>query len=96
MSKIDDFSETVHNSLNINLTATPTIKLELEKEEPNQKQKKMIFEVFHKKEIIYINQDSSSKNEDNKNILIQYKCVYCSNLYNNMNRFEAHMKMHVS
>ena len=96
MSKIDDFSETVHNNLNINSTSSPTIKLELEKEKLNQKPKKKIFEVFHKKEIIYINQDSSDKNKDNKNLLIQYKCIYCGNIYNNMNRFEAHMKMHVS
>ena len=96
MSKTDDPSETVHNNLNINSTSSPTIKLELEKEKLNQKPKKKIFEVFHKMEIIYINQDSSDKNEDNKNLLIQYKCIYCGNIYNNMNRFEAHMKMHVS
>ena len=51
---------------------------------------KKIFEVFHKKEII--------SNELNKpeNINIKYKCIYCGNKYNNFNRFEAHMRIHVS
>ena len=56
---------------------------------------KKIFEIFHKKEIILneINiNDELSKNQE----FILYKCIYCENKYNNINRFEAHMKIHVS
>ena len=49
MSKLDDFSETVHRNMSFNLTTSPFIKIDLDKEEQNQKPKKKIFEVFHKK-----------------------------------------------
>ena len=58
--------------------------------------KKRIFEVFHKKEMIYLVNDSISNKVKEKQSLYQYKCIYCGNKYNNMNRFEAHMRIHVS
>lgn len=59
----------------------------------NQNEKK-IFEVFHKKEILYDDQNTSENNKDSTNI--QYKCIYCQNLFNNINKFESHMRKHVS
>ena len=59
----------------------------------NQNEKK-IFEVFHKKEILYDDQNTSENNKDSINI--QYKCIYCQNLFNNINKFESHMRKHVS
>ena len=62
----------------------------------NSKQKKKIFEVFHKKETIYSNPEPISNNIGKSHQIFQYKCIYCGNKYNNMNRFEAHMRIHVS
>ena len=62
----------------------------------DSKQKKKVFEVFNKKETISSIQEKISKNIGKTHQIFQYKCIYCGNKYNNMNRFEAHMKIHVS
>ena len=62
--------------------------------EKNTKNKnKNFFEVFHKKEIVYINNNSMDKSKNSQ--IIQYKCFYCKNNYNSLNSFESHMKQHV-
>lgn len=87
MSKLIDFSDTTQHNMSFSFTTSPIV--------PNQKNKKRFFEVFHKKEMLYLNQDSMSNSEDGKSTIVQYKCVYCGNKYENMNRFEAHMRIHV-
>ena len=58
---------------------------------------KKIFEVFHKKEVIINKGSSYDKDEKSKNSqAILYKCFYCENTYNYINRFESHMRTHVS
>ena len=47
--------------------------------------KKNIFEVIHKKEIIYTKFQKTL-----------YKCIYCGKKYKNNNRIETHMRVHVS
>jgi len=74
---------------------SPNANYQTETFEPNKKPKKRFFEVFHKKETIYSNQETISNSEESKLPSVQYKCIYCGNKYNNMNRFEAHMRMHV-
>ena len=54
-----------------------------------------MFEVFHKKEIIYINKNFGEKKELDNNKSIQFKCFYCGNKSNTLNRFKAHMRIHV-
>ena len=58
---------------------------------------KKIFEVFHKKEVIINEGSSYDKDEKSKNSQsILYKCFYCENTYNYINRYESHMRTHVS
>ena len=95
MQRFFDFSEVTQHNINFNLTNSPDMNLQSINTEPNKKSKKRFFEVFHKKETIYLNQDSISNSEETKQPNVQYKCIYCGNIYNNMNRFEAHMRMHV-
>ena len=58
---------------------------------------KKIFEVFHKKEVIINEGTSYDKDEKSKNSQsLLYKCFYCENTYNYINRFESHMRKHVS
>lgn len=60
------------------------------------KKKKKIFEVFHKKEIVYIaNNTNENKDKTKSSQNVQYKCFYCKNKYKNLNAFESHMKKHV-
>ncbi len=67
----------------------------LESKEKNSKEKeKKFFEIFHKKEEISNNKEKHLESEENQ--INQFKCFYCQNLYNNINRFEAHMRLHVS
>jgi len=94
MSIISSFSETAKPNMSLNIPITTNLNEQSEKQ--ILKSKKRVFEVFHKKEIIYINQDSVSNNEESKSSSIQYKCIYCGNTYNSINRFETHMKIHVS
>ena len=75
---------------------TLNLKDKLVKSEPDKKQKKRFFEVYHKKEIIYINKDKNPNNNADKKSIIHFKCIYCGSEYNNINRFEAHMRIHVS
>ena len=94
MSILSNFSETAQNNMSLLIPISANQNEQSEKD--NLKSKKRVFEVFHKKEIIYINQDSVSKNEESKFSSIQYKCIYCNNSYSSINRFETHMKIHVS
>ena len=57
---------------------------------------KRIFQVFHKKEIIIHKQNLSKKISIKNSRYIIYKCIYCGNKFNKINRFESHMKIHVS
>ena len=61
---------------------------------PGTNEKKRIFEIFHKSEIICKN--TSDNQSQTKDILKQHKCIYCGKIYKNINRFEVHMKIHVS
>ena len=95
MTKQVDLSEMTQHNMSFSLTSSPNMSNQTGSSEPNQKTKKRFFEVFHKKEIVYLNQDSISNDQKSTIPNIQYKCVYCGNKYSNMNRFEAHMRMHV-
>ena len=65
----------------------------VESSESSPKKEKKIFAIFHKKtEILISENESKSKNSQS----IKFKCFYCRNQYNKINRFEAHMKLHVS
>ena len=67
-----------------------------ESNEQNSNEKK-IFEILHKKEEISIISNNKGKFQKSKNSqIIQFKCFYCKNPYNNINRFETHMRLHVS
>ena len=57
---------------------------------------KRIFQVFHKKEIIIHKQNLSKKISIKNSRHVIYKCIYCGNKFNKINRFESHMKIHVS
>ena len=57
-------------------------------------EKKRIFEVFHKSEIICKN--ALDNQTQKKDTFKQHKCIYCGKIYKNINRFEVHMKIHVS
>ena len=94
MSILSSFSETAQQNMSLNIPISTNLNEQSDKQ--TLKSKKRVFEVFHKKEIIYINQDSVSNNEESKSSSIQYKCIYCGNAYNSINRFETHMKIHVS
>ena len=96
MSKSSDFLETTEHNMSFCFATPSNVNAQWGTIKPIQKSKKRIFEVFHKKEIIYLNSDSVSNNEEEKLPSIQYKCIYCGNKYNNMNRFESHMRIHVS
>ena len=96
MSKQSDFSETTEHNMFFGFASPLSINDKLVSNTEKPKGKKRVFEVFHKKETIYLTPDSVSSNEGEKNPSIQYKCIYCGNKYNNMNRFEAHMRIHVS
>jgi len=94
MSNLSSFSEMAQPNKSLNISISTNLNEQSEKQ--ILKSKKRVFEVFHKKEIIYINQDSVLNNEESKSSSIQYKCIYCGNTYNSINRFETHMKIHVS
>lgn len=53
--------------------------------EKESEKKKNIFEVMHKKEILYTKSQNAL-----------YKCIYCGKKYKNNNRIETHMRIHVS
>ena len=93
MSKIIDYSEVSEQNMSF-CTSSPNMDNKPGKSKQKQKSKKRFFDVFHKKEIIYLNQDSIKKRKESKFSNVHYKCIYCRNKYNNMNRFETHMKIH--
>lgn len=95
MKKQNDPSETTQHICDLSFMTSQNVNYQTETYEPNKKPKKRFFEVFHKKETIYSNQETISNSEESKFPSVQYKCIYCGNKYNNMNRFEAHMRMHV-
>ena len=84
MSILLNFSETARNNMSLLIPISANQNEQSEKD--NLKSKKRV----------YINQDSVSKNEESKSSSIQYKCIYCNNSYSSINRFETHMKIHVS
>ena len=95
MSNQHKFSESGEVNISICFNGTSSSK-ELISNKMSSKQKKRVFEVFHKKEMICSVPDSISNKVEEKQSIYQYKCIYCGNKYNNMNRFEAHMRIHVS
>ena len=60
------------------------------------KEKKRIFEIFHKSEIIYLDPNKLDKGSEKDELNKQHKCIYCQKIFKNINRFEVHMKIHVS
>ena len=70
MSIISSFSETAKPNMSLNIPITTNLNEQSEKQ--ILKSKKRAFEVFHKKEVIYINQDSVLNNEESKSSSIQY------------------------
>lgn len=94
MSRQTSFSETAQQNMSFNIQLSTNKNEQSEKQNLNSK--KRVFEVFHKKEIIYLNHELISNSEETKSSSILYKCIYCGNSYNSINRFETHMKMHVS
>lgn len=95
MSNQHKLSESGDVNISFYFNGTNTRK-ELISNKMSSNQKKRIFEVFHKKEMIHSVPDSISDKVGEKQYIYQYKCIYCGNKYNNMNRFEAHMRIHVS
>ena len=95
MFKQSNFPEKMEGSINFCYNDSSSVN---KKRNNNikEKSKKRVFEVFHKKETIYSNNDSIFNKIGQNNPIFQYKCIYCGNKYNNMNRFEAHMRIHVS
>ena len=63
----------------------PTFQQSSSTNEKEYEKKKNIFEVMHKKEIIYTKFQNAL-----------YKCIYCGKEYKNNNRIETHMRVHVS
>jgi len=90
------FSEKAEVNLSYCFNSSNNLLEKLVLNKNDSKQKKKVFEVFHKKETISSIQEKISKNIGKTHQIFQYKCIYCGNKYNNMNRFEAHMKIHVS
>ena len=70
MSNLSSFSETAQPNKSLNIPITTNLNEQSEKQ--ILKSKKRVFEVFHKKEVIYINQDSVLNNEESKSSSIQY------------------------
>lgn len=95
MFKQSNFPEKMEGSINFCYNDSSSVN---KKRNNNikEKSKKRVFEVFHKKEMIYSKNDSIFNKIGQNNPIFQYKCIYCGNKYNNMNRFEAHMRIHVS
>ena len=95
MSKFSDLADKSEQNPSLSSSCFPNLDIPSSKFEPVQKSKKKFFEVFHKKKIIYLNENKKSNSKENQLQNVQYKCIYCGNIFNSMNRFEAHMRMHV-
>ena len=96
MSKQNNFSRNTEINISFCFNSPDTIINKWETNKICSKPKKRVFEVFHKKEMICTSPDSVSIKDGKKKPIIKYRCIYCGNKYNNMNRFEAHMRIHVS
>ncbi len=97
MDIISESSEQIGQNLSIyfsNQSSTNELN-SISKKSKTQSEKK-IFEVFHKKELIYNENNSEKKNDKSNSQSISYKCFYCENTFSYINRFEAHMRTHVS
>lgn len=91
-----DTAGTSENNISFYLS-NPTIFNEENLNCTKEKKISKIFNIFHKAELIYNEQKTSQKDENSKIFYsIQYKCFYCKKKYNNLNIFEAHMRIHVS
>jgi len=90
MSKLNkDLSSSLSKSTEISFLSNPSVSNENYSKNTVKNKIPKIFEVCYKKNIIY------TKTKSNE-IIIQYECFYCKNKYNNIYRFEAHMRIHVS
>lgn len=97
MSKLksDILLETKEN--NISYFFSPSNNQSSISKKSKKDKRKKIFEVFHKKEIIYPEKKDEEKKENfEKYHSIQYKCFYCQIILCNINRYESHIKVHVS
>ena len=63
MSKQSDFSETTEHNMFFGFASPLSINDKLVSNTEKPKGKKRVFEVFHKKEMIYLTPDSVSSNE---------------------------------
>ena len=70
--------------------------LQINKQKLSNNEKPKIFEVFHKNEIVYLNQKKEGKNNQNNCSYVNHKCLYCKKKFRNIYQFEIHMKIHVS
>ena len=90
MSKLNkNFSSSLSKSTEISFLSNPSFSNKNYSKNTVKNKIPKIFEVCYKKNIIY------TKTKSNE-IIIQYECFYCKNKYNNIYRFEAHMRIHVS
>ena len=86
-----DLSKATENKISFSLQLNEENHFELSN---NEKQK--IFEVFHKNEIVYLNQKKEGKNNPKNCSYTNHKCFYCMKKFRNIYQFEIHMKIHVS
>ncbi len=88
LNQINYLSKTTENNISFFSTTN-----ELNNCKLGSNEKRKIFDIFHKKEI-----ECQNKLESNgtNNPPFVYKCIYCEKKYKNLNRFEFHMKIHVS
>ena len=70
--------------------------LQVNKQKLSNNEKPKIFEVFHKNEIVYLNQKKEGKNNQKNCSYVNHKCLYCKKKFRNIYQFEIHMKIHVS
>ena len=86
-----DLSKTTENKISFFLQVNEQNHFELSNNE-----KPKIFEVFHKNEIVYLNQKKEGKNNQKNCSYVNHKCLYCKKKFRNIYQFEIHMKIHVS
>ena len=86
-----DLSKATENKISFSLQLNEENHFELSN---NEKQE--IFEVFHKNEIVYLNQKKEGKNNPKNCSYTHHKCFYCMKKFRNIYQFEIHMKIHVS
>ena len=96
MSKQNNFCQNTEVNIRFCFNSANNLRDNWGENKISSKPKKRVFEVFHKKEMICTSPESVSSKEGKKKLIFKYRCIYCGNKYNNMNRFEAHMRIHVS